>query len=69
MEGLKENLNLRGLENNYEDNVTWRIGDRKLIRFWEDKWIDKEALCVKFPRLFSISTENRLFVPNKSLEQ
>jgi len=37
--------------------MSWKLGDGKYIRFWEDKWLDNEALRVKFPRLFSIANE------------
>jgi len=42
--------------NNFEDKVTWELGDGKLMNFWDDKWIDEDALKTRFPRLFSLST-------------
>jgi len=33
------------------------LGDGKLIRFWKDKWLGREALEVKYFRLFSISND------------
>lgn len=43
---------------NFEDNVTWRLGDGKRIKFWEDKWLHSEATEIKFTRLFSITIDN-----------
>jgi len=43
--------------NCFEEEISWKLGDDKDIRFWEDKWLDNEVLRVKFPRLFSIANE------------
>jgi len=40
-----------------KDEISWKLGDGKDIRFWEDKWLDNEVLRVKFSRLFSIANE------------
>jgi len=32
-------------ENKFEEKGMWQLGDdEKEIRFWEDKWVDNEAL-------------------------
>jgi len=30
------------------------VGDRRSVKFWEDRWVDGQALKEKFLRLYSI---------------
>ena len=39
------------------EHVTWRIGARDKVRFWEDVWVDRSNLKTAFPRLYSISLD------------
>jgi len=34
--------------NNFEDKVTWELGDGESIFFWEDKWVENGVLRVFF---------------------
>jgi hypothetical protein len=34
-----------------------RIGDGMSTRFWRDVWLGDSPLCLKFPRLFSLSEQ------------
>ena len=33
------------------------IGDKKEIKFWEDKWVVNETLMYKYPKLYSIAVD------------
>jgi len=39
----------------FDNCIEWVVGDGKMVKFWEDKWIVEEPLCCKFPRLYLIS--------------
>jgi hypothetical protein len=43
----------RGLE----EVIVRKVGNGLLTRFWRDVWLGDLALCVKFPRLFSLSSQ------------
>jgi mannosylglycoprotein endo-beta-mannosidase len=45
-----------------EEVVERRIGNGRLTRFWKDVWIGNTPLCVKFPRLFSLSLQKEVMV-------
>jgi len=53
---LKRVWALEEWENNFEDKVTWELGDGDSILFWEDKWVENGVLRVLFPRIFNISS-------------
>jgi len=45
-----------GIQGNWFDcRFQWCVGDEKCIKFWDDRWVDDQALKDKFPRLHSIS--------------
>jgi len=46
---------LEGWAGNFEDAVKWKVGDGREISFWEDSWLNCDALKRGFPRLFSLS--------------
>jgi hypothetical protein len=48
---------------NWLKEVTERkIGNGMLTRFWRDVWIGDSPLCIKFPRLFSLSLQKDVCV-------
>jgi hypothetical protein len=52
-----------GVSTNWlEEVVERRIGNGRLTRFWKDVWIGNTPLCVKFPRLFSLSLQKEVMV-------
>jgi len=52
-------------EYKFEDNCTWKVGNGREIRLWDDTWVDNRTLkdntTLKdnFPRLFSISLNKK----------
>jgi len=45
-----------GLQGNWFDiRVQWSVGDGRCAKFWEDRWVDGQALKENFRRLYSIS--------------
>jgi len=48
------NLEVGGLGRSFKDHFVWEVGNGQSIKFWEDKWVDNEALKRKFPRLFRL---------------
>jgi len=51
-----------GWRGSFEDNCTWEVGNGRVIRLWEDKWMGNTNLKVKFPRLFSICVDMESFL-------
>ncbi|KAK2405812.1 hypothetical protein QL285_041620 [Trifolium repens] len=45
-----------------EDVMVRRIGNGMLTRFWKDVWIGDVPLCIRFPRLYSISLQKDEYV-------
>ena len=45
----------RSLDNWFDSNNKWIMGDGRRVKFWEDAWEDDKPLRDKFLRLFSIS--------------
>jgi hypothetical protein len=45
-----------------DDVVVRRLGNGRQTRFWRNVWIGDDPLCVKFPRLFSISLQKEACV-------
>jgi len=45
-----------GWGGNFEDAINWKVGDGRVISFWEDSWLNCGALKKVFSRLFSFST-------------
>jgi len=39
----------------FDCRFQWCVGDGRCIKFWDDMWVDEQALKDKFPRLHSIS--------------
>jgi len=62
VEGPEESLGVGGVGGRFEHNVAWRLGHGKRIKFWEDKWINSEALNVRFSRLYSITKDKSVVV-------
>ena len=52
----------KGWRGSFEDNCTWEVGNGRVIRLWEDKWMGNTNLKVKFPRLFSIYVDMESFL-------
>jgi len=46
----------------FDDRFRWKVGNRKEIRFWEDKWVGNLELKNKFPRLFSLCGDKDLLL-------
>jgi hypothetical protein len=40
-----------------EELIVRKVGNGLSTRFWRDVWLGDSALCVKFPRLFSLSSQ------------
>jgi len=59
---LKEVWAFKGWRGSFEDNCTWEVGNGRVIRLWEDKWMGNTNLKVKFPRLFSIYVDMESFL-------
>jgi len=51
---LKEVWASEGWGRSFKDGFKWKVEDGKDISFWDDKWLDSDALKRVFPRLFSI---------------
>jgi hypothetical protein len=45
-----------------EEVIEHKIGNGMLTRFWRDVWIGDSPLCIKFPRLFSLSLQKDVCV-------
>jgi hypothetical protein len=45
-----------------EEVIVRKVGNGLLTRFWKDVWIGDSPLCIKFPRLFSLSTQKDVCV-------
>jgi hypothetical protein len=45
-----------------EEVIEHKIGNGMLTRFWRDVWIGDSPLCIKFPRLFSLSMQKEVCV-------
>jgi hypothetical protein len=43
-------------------NVVRRVGRGDSTRFWKDAWMGGDPLCVRFPRLFSISLQKDIML-------
>jgi hypothetical protein len=41
-----------------------RVGNGRSTKFWKEIWVGDQPLCNKFPRLFSISTQQDEVVGN-----
>ena len=39
----------------FVSNIKLLVGNGQRVRFWEDCWIKKVALCDLFPRLYRLS--------------
>jgi len=39
-----------------------QLGDRRKIRFWDDKWVGDQALKLKYPRLYLLSTSKESII-------
>jgi len=39
----------------FDNSVQWVVGEGKIVKFWEDKWVGEETLKARFPRLYLIS--------------
>jgi hypothetical protein len=45
-----------------EEGMVRRLGNGMNTRFWKDVWIGDSPLCIKFPRLYSISLQKNEYV-------
>jgi hypothetical protein len=60
-------LDLMSLEgvvgvNWFNREMVRKMGNGETTRFWLDHWVGNEALCLTFPRLFSISSQKEAMV-------
>jgi len=39
----------------FDGQMQWTLEDGRIIKFWEDRWVDGKVLKEEYPRLFSIS--------------
>lgn len=44
------------------DNLQWKLGRGKKIRFWKYVWIKKECLMRRFPRIFETSKAQNMMM-------
>ncbi|MCI08605.1 RNA-directed DNA polymerase (Reverse transcriptase), partial [Trifolium medium] len=56
---------------NLDKNSDWftravvkRVGNGSYTKFWTDIWVEDQALCVRFPRLYSISIQKESSINN-----
>ena len=42
--------------------MAFMVGNRRRVRFWEDRWCGEETLKVVFPTLFTIATSKEAWV-------
>jgi hypothetical protein len=45
------------------------LKDGKQIRFWEDSWMGKQSLMLKFPSLYNLSRKKSTIILGKSTAQ
>jgi len=43
----------------FPKHVAWKVGSGDKVRFWEDTWVENKRLKTLFPRLFSVSLDQR----------
>jgi hypothetical protein len=48
----------------FGEGVVKKMGNGVDTRFWDDAWVGNESLRVRFPRLFSISTQKLATIAN-----
>jgi hypothetical protein len=61
----KDICNLDGFVTSFnwlEEAFVRKLGNGMLTRFWKDVWFGNEPLCLRFPRMFSLSMEKEAFV-------
>jgi hypothetical protein len=61
----KDICNLEGFVTSFnwlEEAFDRKIGSGMLTRFWKDAWFGNGPLCLRFPRLFSLSLEKEALV-------
>ncbi|KAL5180969.1 putative ribonuclease H protein [Glycine soja] len=53
-----------------QKGLKWKVGSGDLIKFWEDKWTGEEdSLAEKYPRLYSISLQQRQLIRSMGMYQ
>ncbi|KAK8696432.1 hypothetical protein V6N13_001567 [Hibiscus sabdariffa] len=52
---------LQNSNSTYRNNIQFKVGNERRIKFWSDSWIGSSSLKDAFPRIFAIST-NKLGV-------
>ena len=45
-----------------EEGMILNVGDGRSILFWHDKWCEQGPLKLMFPRLYSLSTQQNMFI-------
>ncbi|KAL5711436.1 hypothetical protein ACHQM5_021892 [Ranunculus cassubicifolius] len=55
---------IMGLKDLFECQVSYVVGRGDRIRFWEDKWISRESLRIKFPNLYAVSRKQEEMIGN-----
>jgi len=48
--------------NAFSSNLRVVVGNGARIRFWEDCWLDSQPLCLKFPRLYKLTSSQNVLV-------
>ena len=43
-------------------NFIFSMGDRRRVRFWEDRWCGDDALSVSFPSLYAMAASKEAWV-------
>ncbi|GKC99125.1 hypothetical protein Tco_1169400 [Tanacetum coccineum] len=51
---LKIGAEIEGVGVYFTSSCVGVLGDRRDIRFWEDRWVDNRRLCDRFPRLYHL---------------
>lgn len=46
----------------FEEHVTFIVGNGEGVKFWENRWIRKEALKSKFPALYKVSQRKHYMI-------
>ena len=46
----------------FQKTIVWKVGDGGNVRFWEDAWVNNNNLKSLYPRLYSLSMDQRMKV-------
>ena len=59
---MKADATTSKIRTTVEEGMVLKVGRGNSILFWHDKWCDLDPLKSVFPRLFSISTQQHMFI-------